>query len=203
MGNTPHFARKTFALSAISVAACIMSSHVLAACPLPTQLQADDVTKAFRQEKTLTGMTRPLVSEGMLSAQGDEVVWHMMSPFDVKTVINKAGVSQSVDGEVPVTVSGGAGQLGASIASSMASMMRGDWDGLNSMFNVTTTPSAGLDDWHVELVPRDDRLTEVLGTIRVSGCEDVAHVLIMHPGGDKETIDFTDPVPVSGIPETL
>jgi hypothetical protein len=137
-------------------------------------------------------MSRPLKSEGRLTANADEVVWHMTKPFDVKTIITSQGISQSVDGKPAEQVGPGSAQIGAAIAKSMAALMRGPWGDLKAMFAVEPSHRAG--NWQVLLTPLDQRLQSVLGAIKVRGCTDVSNVEIVRPDGDRETIHFSDPL---------
>jgi hypothetical protein len=159
-------------------------------CPAPTELRATTLDRRFTEEKFISGMSKPLTSEGRLTASGDEIVWHMTSPFDVKTVIAPSGITQSIDGGAASPVAPGAAEMGAGIAKSMAALMRGQWEELKTLFDVTLPVPAAAGPWRVELKPRDQRLQGVLGTISVEGCQDVSSVRITRADGDHETIHF-------------
>jgi hypothetical protein len=162
------------------------------ACPAPGDLRATALDRHFTEEKFISGMSKPLLSEGRLTARADEVVWHMTSPFDVRTVIAPSGIMQAIDGGEPTAVGPGASEIGAGIAKSMAALMRGQWSELKTMFDVAlpSTPASG--EWQVVLTPLDPRLQGMLGTITVRGCEDVSRVEIARDGGDREVIHFDD-----------
>ncbi len=195
MGNTTRLARKAGTLSAaaplIAVLGLALASPAFA-CPAPTELRATALDRHFTEEKLVSGMSKPLGSEGRLTASADEVVWHMTSPFDVKTTITPNGITQSIDGGTPSAVAPGAAEMGAGIAKSMAALMRGQWEELKALFDVAlpTAPAAG--PWQVTLKPLDQRLQGVLGTITVHGCADVSMVEIARADGDRETIRFDE-----------
>jgi len=177
------------ALGAASLLFIGMASTALA-CPSPETLAGGALDRSFTQEKTISGVDHPLRSTGRLEAQNDRIVWHMLTPFDVKTTITSDGITQSFDGGPENKVAAGSNELSSMIARTMASMMRGDWDGLKSIFKVSMPAKAGEGDWAVVLNPLDDRLGKLLGQITVSGCEDVSTVDIERPDGDREHIQF-------------
>ncbi|MFZ3033369.1 MAG: outer membrane lipoprotein carrier protein LolA [Parvibaculum sp.] len=165
------------------------------ACPSPEALKRGALDRSFTQEKTISGVDRPLRSTGRLEARNDEVVWHMLTPFDVKTTIAPDGITQSIDGGPANKVAAGSNELSSMIARTMASMMRGDWDGLKSIFAISMPVQAGEGDWSVVLKPLDDQLGQLLGTITVRGCEEVSTVDIARPDGDREHIQFEAAAP--------
>ena len=188
MGNAAGLARKTCALSGLILWAGI--AQVMAACPSPETLKATTFDRGFHQEKYLAGVNKPLLSEGRLTAHDNEVVWHMLKPFDVKTMITSSGITQSVDGGDAMEVGSGTGEIAASVARSMAAMMRGEWNALQAMFTVKLPDGHAEGDWQVGLTPLDDRLKSVLGVITVHGCSDVSSVDIVRSDGDREHIQF-------------
>ncbi len=193
MGNTAGFARKACTLSGLILWAGV--GHAQAACMSPASLRASNFDRGFHQEKYLTGMEKPLKSEGRLTAGGDEIVWHMLKPFDVKTIIGPSGITQSVDGGAATEVGSGTGEIAASVARSMAAMMRGEWEALRVMFAVDVPKEKSEGDWAVGLTPLDDRLKSVLGVITVHGCRDVSSVDIVRGDGDREHIEFETTAP--------
>lgn len=190
MGNAADLARKAGALSALISFAMFATAAI--ACPAPDQLRAPSLDRAFTQEKFISGMSKPLTSQGRITAKENEIVWHMQKPFDVATVITPQGITQSVDGKPAESAGAGTAEIGATVAKSMAAMMRGQWDELKTMFSVALPKASGEGDWLVVLTPIDPRLQSVLGTISVRGCSDVSNVEIVRPDGDRESIRFGD-----------
>jgi len=177
-------------LSGIFVAAGLMPAVALAACPPPDALKIEKFERSFRQEKTVSGLDKPLRSEGEVSVREDEIIWHMEKPFDVKTVMNASGITQSVDGGAPVAVGPESANIAGGIAKSMASIMRGEWSALARIFAIDKGAAQGDGDWSVALVPHDARLAALMGKIVVHGCTDVSRVDIARPDGDSESISF-------------
>lgn len=191
MGNATRFARKIGALSGLILLGGIVGAQ--AACPAPDTLKATSVDRRFVQEKYLSGMEQPLRSEGRMTATDDEIVWHMIKPFDVRTVISEEGITQSVSGGDEQPVAAGTGQIAGSVARSMAAVMRGEWDALEGVFDVDMSGAKGGEaakEWVVGLTPHDDRLKAIMGKIVVRGCKDVSTVDFGAADGDREHIQF-------------
>ena len=165
------------------------------ACPSPETLNGGALDRAFTQEKSISGVDHPLRSTGRLEAESDKIVWHMLTPFDVKTTITPDGITQSFDGGPANEVATGSNEISSMIARTMASMMRGDWESLKSIFAISMPATAGEGDWAVVLNPLDDRLGKLLGQITVRGCEEVSTVDIARPDGDREHIQFEAATP--------
>ncbi len=192
MGDAARLTWKAGAISAAVLSGTLALTAPAFACPAPTELRATQLDRHFTEEKFISGMSKPLTSEGRLTASANEVVWHMTSPFDVRTVIAPTGITQSIDGGAPVAVAPGAAEMGAGIAKSMAVLMRGQWDELKTLFEITSPPVIGDAPWRVELRPHDEKLRGILGVITVLGCSDVSTVEIARADGDRETIHFDE-----------
>lgn len=198
MGNAAHPARKARSmarvvkLAALPVlfAAAFSSAATAATCPSPRDIEIGEVDRAFTQERHIKGMSKPLLSRGRLTADEDRIVWHMTEPFDVETVIAPGGITESVNGEAPRPVASGSGELGGAVARSAAALMRGKWDELSSLFDVSEPSTRDDGDWQVQLSPLNERMKRAVGSIEVTGCEDVERIEIGAEGGDRHIVTF-------------
>ncbi|MDP1627317.1 outer membrane lipoprotein carrier protein LolA [Parvibaculum sp.] len=161
-----------------------------ASCPMPEEIREEKVTRGFTQERHIEGMSRPLKSAGVLHAEEGRIVWHMLKPFDVETVITASGITEAVDGGAPQPVSAGPADMGAGIARSAAALMRGQWTELETIFNASSPVILENGDWEILLTPLQARMKSAIGSISVRGCEDVARVEIGGAGGDRQVIEF-------------
>ena len=143
-------------------------------------------------------MSKPLRSEGVVTATVDKVVWHMTDPFDMKTIITPGGISQSVNGGTAEPAGQGAGEIGAAIAGAITALMRGQWDELSSTFAISRAVPPDGGNWTVDLKPLDERLGEILESISVRGCAAVESVMVRHADGDMQKIRFADTADASG-----
>ena len=183
MGNATRPARKALTLACLLSLAGALPA-VAESCPSPKDIQLEEVDRAFVQERHVEGMSKPLVSRGQLHADADEIVWHMQDPFDVKTVITSEGISESVSGGPLQPAGAGSAELGASVARSAAALMRGQWDELSSLFNVSSPSTLESGEWQVVLTPLNDRMKQAVGNIAVTGCADVERIEI---GGEEDS----------------
>jgi len=202
MGNAARLARKAVAmarLSAFAIAVLPLLAALpaeAASCPSPKDLQMAEVDRAFVQERHIEGLSKPLVSRGELHADAERIIWHMKDPFDVKTVITSDGITESVSGGPAQPVGAGAGELGASVARSAAALMRGQWDELSSLFNVSSPSTLESGEWEVLLTPLNERMRQAVGNIEVTGCADVERIEIGGEGsGDRHVITFANAEP--------
>ncbi|MBO6634134.1 MAG: outer membrane lipoprotein carrier protein LolA [Parvibaculum sp.] len=198
MGNATHPARETRSLARVMklAALLVLSAAVLpsavsaAACPSPKDIKVGEVDRAFTQERHIEGMSKPLLSRGRLTADENRIVWHMTEPFDVETVIAPDGITESVDGEATRPVATGTGELGSAVARSAAALMRGNWEELSTLFEVSEPAKLDNGDWQVLLAPRNERMKRAVGLIEVTGCEDVERIEIGSEGGDRHIVTF-------------
>jgi hypothetical protein len=158
------------------------------ACPPPDEIHVGEFSRDFVQTRHLQGLSAPIVSTGTVSLSGDRVVWHNLSPFDIRTTIGPEGVTQSVEGGEPQAINafGSAGPLVGGLP--LTDVLRGDLGKLETFFRVTTSIDAAGGRWTGTLVPHDERLAEILGTIEVSGCTEVESITLRRPAGDYDVI---------------
>lgn len=198
MGNAAHPAREArsvarvvkLAVLPVLVALAVSSAASAATCPSPRDIEIGEVDRAFTQERHIKGMSKPLLSKGRLTADEDRIVWHMTEPFDVETVIAPDGITESVHGEAPRPVASASGELGSAIARSAAALMRGRWEELSSLFEVLEPAMLDSGDWQVLLSPLNERMKQAVGSIEVTGCEDVERIEIGGEGGDRHIVTF-------------
>lgn len=197
MGNAARAAREAFAVARMKRFAVLFLTLLsftaparAASCPMPEEIREEKVTRGFTQERHIEGMSRPLKSAGVLHAEEGRIVWHMLKPFDVETVITASGITEAVDGGAPQPVSAGPADMGAGIARSAAALMRGQWTELETIFNASSPVILENGDWEILLTPLQARMKSAIGSISVRGCEDVARVEIGGAGGDRQVIEF-------------
>jgi hypothetical protein len=157
-------------------------------CPPPHEIRVGEFSRDFVQTRHLEGLSAPIVSTGTVTLSGDRVVWHNLSPFDIRTTFGPEGVTQSVEGSEPQAINayGNAGPLVGGLP--LTDVLRGDLGKLETLFRVTTSSDAAGGHWTGILVPHDERLAEILGIIEVSGCTEVESITLRRPAGDYDVI---------------
>lgn len=161
-----------------------------AACPQPADVVIGDGSGRFVQTRHLAGLDVPLVSEGVFRLSGDRLDWHVQTPFDVRTIIGPDGISQAIDGGEPHAVEAGTNAVVAPVTDALAAVLRADFDALRQSFAVTAAPAGDSGGWSATLVPLDEDLQAMIGTIDIQGCEAVDHVILRRPSGDNDRIDL-------------
>lgn len=194
MGNTTGFSRPSralFALILVAVATPIAASE----CPDLDSISFDSTAHAFTQERTLKSLPNPLISKGILQIREDSFVWQVCAPFDIRTVIDATGVSQSIEGG-PAT-SPGAGAVQDAIQKiNIADIFRGRFDRLANAFTLSSPADRVQGEpWRVTLTPQPGAIATVIAGIDVSGCQAIDQVAISYRDGGQDQIVVGAAVP--------
>lgn len=182
-----------------SLAPCLslcvgLAGAAAAQCPSPQSgaLSAPDAPRAFTQERQLSGVNRPIVSQGVATAEADGVLWRVTTPIEIVTRIANDGVTQSIEGGPfePVARSSG-GDLATQLG--FAALVRADFDALAHSYEINVPETEAGAPWAMTLTPRDPQLAEQISAIKVVGCNDVERVAVEQVNGDKLLVDFSGP----------
>jgi len=199
VGNAGNFSTKALRLLALTLA--VMPAFVAQGfsadrvCPQPTELDIYDFSRSFVQTRHLKGFDVPLVSHGTVSLKGGRVVWHVQSPFDVRTSIGSEGVTQSIDGKAPHKID--STHQGASLSAirALSSLLRFDIEALQQSFDVSLSSENADSGWTALLKPHDHNLMQFIGLIQLQGCETVDRVILRQTSSDD--FDVIDILPVA------
>lgn len=171
-----------------------VTGAAIAQCSSPQSgaLAAPDAPRAFTQERQLTGVSRPIVSQGVVTAEADGVLWRVTTPIEIVTRIANDGVTQSIEGGPfePVAQSSG-GDLATQLG--FAALLRADFDALAQSYEITAPATEAGAPWAMTLLPRDPQLARQISAIKVAGCTDVERVAVEQANGDKLLVDFSGP----------
>jgi hypothetical protein len=165
------------------------------ACPSPESLAYGNIRQDFTETRSLTGLPTPLRSSGHLVVTPDRVEWHTIAPFDIDTLITAAGMTQSVDGGPAQPVASGNSAVASQMTKIVSSLLRGDWKGLGTIFQVGPPQTLANQNWRITLHPLDPRLAGLLGEITVEGCSAITTFQLTQRNGDAERILFTPAAP--------
>lgn len=188
MAKPAGIVRKAGAISVTALALLAARGAAAEPCTAPDQIRPSNLHQSFVQERRFANLPKPLVSEGTLAIEGENIVWTTTSPFKVRMTLSRKGMSQSVEGgpDEPMNMSG---DVSAVVVRVTSALVRARWNELSSFFTVT---QAALSDgsWKVTLDPKSGSFAALLGKVEVSGCQGVSHVDISRANGDHETIRF-------------
>lgn len=186
MGNTAGLSRPNRALLALVL--LTVSPAAATECPPFRELVPDQVPRTFIQQRHLPSLPNPLLSSGLVQASDDRFVWQVCEPFDIRTVIDADGITQSVEGEAATRM--GPEILQETISQiSIADIFRGRFDQLGTVFEINPAQRPASDgNWVVGLVPRDEPIASLISGIDVTGCREVDQVSIRYRQGGRDDI---------------
>jgi hypothetical protein len=146
----------------------------------------------FTQERQLSGMPKPLRSEGrFLLVPGQGLIWRAEKPFATVTVISPSGLAQLVEGQQTLSMPASRLPFLRPFYDMLSGALAGDWRAIERNFTVTREDSGSM--WTVRLVPKKaDPVNAPFESIHLSGKSFVETVDIAKTGGDQERLVFTD-----------
>ena len=145
----------------------------------------------FDQSKQLTGMKKPLASQGRFCVvAGKGVMWRTIKPFpntlrltrDEIVAFQGDRVSMRLDARQEPTV--------RMINSVLFSLLSGELGSLETLFEVDG--AADANSWKVALKARQPALAKAIGAIALEGAAFVKTIRIDEAGGDHTSIVFSD-----------
>lgn len=160
----------------------------------PVPLRPGEVLRGrFVQERHLSGFASALRTEGrFVLAPGHGLIWEAETPFAVRTVITPAGLSQRVGEEETLRLSAKRIPFLARLSDMLTGTLARDWSALEPDFSLSRSGEAAA--WQVVLTPRraPDPATMPFERIVVTGGRLVDSVEMARPGGDADTVRFTE-----------
>jgi hypothetical protein len=145
----------------------------------------------FDQTKQLTGMKKPLASQGRFCVVGGKgVMWRTVKPFpntlrltrDEIVAFQGERVSMRLDAKQEPTV--------RMINSVLFSLLSGELGTLETLFEVDGTADAS--SWKVALKARQPALAKAIGAISLDGGAYVKNITINEASGDHTAIVFSE-----------
>lgn len=158
---------------------------------IASQLAANPVVRAqFRQEKTISALDRPLVSEGeMIFVAGGGISWQIEQPYAVTILLTPTTMVERKSGGSERRYDMAANPFFRSLTRTFFAVMGGDVDSLHDQFVVETLPAEH--GWDLHLTPKDPALARAISAIEVKGSRFVEEVRIREARGDGSRITFS------------
>lgn len=161
-------------------------------------LRVRSLKGAFREEKTIAGFPKPMVSTGRFELSPGRLIWRIEDPFPSITTIDEHGIrfSDGLDESVPPE----GGQAGnavdvnpqaAQTAKILTGLLSGDPAALSALFDVKRLPSVD-GKLLLEATPKDGALSQFIRKAVFAGREYVEDVRLEGAGGDITRIRFSD-----------
>lgn len=161
-------------------------------------LRVQSLKGAFREEKTIAGFPKPMVSTGRFELSPGRLIWRIEDPFPSITTIDEHGIrfSDGLDESVPPE-SGHTGNAAdvnpqaAQTAKILTGLLSGDPAALSALFDVKRLPSVE-GRLLLEATPKDGALSQFIRKAVFAGREYVEDVRLEGAGGDVTRIRFSD-----------
>lgn len=154
--------------------------------------QAQVVRGAFVQQRHLTGLAKPLESDGrFLFARGTGIEWHTEQPFDSQFILTESGMTQRDEGGETLRVSVADQPALTVVARVFFALFALDFDALSQDFTMTGADTKG-GPWRLVLKPKTAALGSVFRQAQVSGDATVKSVRLEDANGDVTEIELRD-----------
>lgn len=165
----------------------VLSSNIAAFSGKIAELPQGSVLEAkFIQNRFLKGIPKPIKSEGnMVLWEGKGLAWNTLSPFPNSILINKKGLYQLQDKmKTPMVKAGGDNTMFDIMAGIFNLRSTGQVKG----FTIVELP-ANKGGWRIRLLPQHRQVQNFIGSITVDGGEQITHITIARPNGDRDEIE--------------
>lgn len=166
-----------------------------------TVIGPNDILRGhFTETKHLQGFNGPLVTRGhFVVAPKYGLIWAIESPFPTTTVITPAGLVQRINDKNVMHLTAQKIPFLLHLYDALGGALIGNWKALEADFIVTQ--NGDEQNWEVTLVPRKaDNPAMPFSSITINGHRFVENVVMTKPGGDSDTLTFSNEVISSGEP---
>lgn len=145
----------------------------------------------FDQTKTLTGMKRPLASNGRFCVvAGKGVLWRTLKPFPNTLRLTRDEIVSFQGERVAMRLDARQEPTVRMINSVLFSLLSGSLGQLETLFEVDG--SADAQGWKVALKARQPALAKAIGAISLDGAAYVKSIQINEVSGDRTAIVFSE-----------
>lgn len=153
-------------------------------------LRAEQLSGRFREEKTVAGFPKPMISTGTFRFAGSELRWTTESPFASEIRVSPAGI-EMISGETRRMLSAKDIPAVGRFARMLADFLSGRLDSVREAFDLTAerTPDGRI---AVTALPRAKALGETIREVRLYGRTHVEEVVMTAASGEVSRMRFTD-----------
>lgn len=144
----------------------------------------------FDQSKQLTGIKKPLVSNGRFCVvAGKGVLWRTLQPFPNTLRLTREEIVHFQGDRVAMRLDAKQEPTVRMINSVLFSLLSGDLAQLENLFEVDG--SVDQHSWKVALKAREPALAKAIGAISLDGAAYVKNITINEASGDRSSIVFS------------
>ena len=156
-------------------------------------ISPDDQDKLFRhfeQTKNLSGMKKPLLSNGRFCVvNGKGVLWRTLQPFAATLRLTRDEIVNFQGDRVAMRLDANKEPTVRMINSVLFSLLSGDLGQLDTLCMVDGKVTGT--SWHVALTARAPGLAKAIGVISLDGSTYVNTIHMDEASGDRTTIQFS------------
>lgn len=165
-----------------------------------TVLKDDIIIAKFTQEKTISGLAKPLKSTGELILWGDKgVLWTVHTPFPSTLFLSKNGIFQVEGTQKTKLITGN--QQNNLMLNILPKILSGNFSAITE-FDVKLLSPAGATKWKVQLIPGAS-IAKVIDSLTIAGETFINQITIQRANGDKDVISLHNQSVKKKIPTHL
>lgn len=141
----------------------------------------------FVQEKKLSMLDKPLVTEGeLLLGQDNSVTWDIQKPYRLRYILTPDTIRE-IDAQGERTLQTGQNPVAAALTQAMTSTFNGQWKANDALASIAANGTP--DNWQLLITPQAAELQPLIRTMVVTGNHGtIASVVIAESNGDSTTI---------------
>jgi hypothetical protein len=144
----------------------------------------------FDQTKYLSGMKRPLLSNGRFCiVSGKGILWRTLHPFPNTLRITRDEIIQLQGERVAMRIDAAQEPTVRVINGVLFSLIGGDLGQLEALFEIDGSIQGS--NWNVALKARESAMAKVIGTVTLDGGNYVKNIAISEANGDRTGIVFS------------
>ena len=144
----------------------------------------------FNQSKQLTGLKKPMVSNGRFCVVADKgVLWRTLQPFPNTVRLTRDEIVHLQGDRVAIRLDAKQEPAVRMINSVLFALLAGDLGQIEQWFEV----DGAIHDngWSVTLKPREPALAKAISSVALDGDAYVKNITISEAGGDRTSIVFS------------
>ena len=144
----------------------------------------------FDQNKQLTGLKKPMLSNGRFCVVADKgVLWRTVQPFPNTVRLTRDEIVQLQGDRVAMRLDAKQEPAVRMINSVLFALLAGDLNQVGKLFEVDG--AIHENSWRVTLKARDPALARVISAVALEGGEHVKSITISETSGDRTSIVFS------------
>lgn len=158
------------------------------------------LTSTFTQTRTLTLLSRPLISSGTMAYDKKEgICWQLLKPVPASVMLSRDQVLvQDIESKQVIKQTNPVLRLYSNL---LFSVFSGDLAALQEHFTLTWSTEG--DRWQLNLQPLDPLMAQLAATIRIIGGQHIDQVSLLTQEGDQTLLEFDSVKSFTGAPAQL